>query len=198
MMKTDRRTQRTRKLLEKALIELIGECRYDAITVQDIVNRANVGRTTFYLHFNCKDDLFVSCHEAMCHQFHFGTSHPLSREELLSPNVPPGIVSAYRHLEDVRLPLNRVFQGTDGLLLLRRMRDLRAHIIEVSLRTAFAESDSNFPLKLLADYLAGAHIGLLQQWLEKQQPYTPEHLAQASHQLQRAAIRYAFGLREQE
>jgi AcrR family transcriptional regulator len=50
MMKTDRRVQRTRELLQKALIELISERGYDALTIQDIVDHANVGRTTFYLH----------------------------------------------------------------------------------------------------------------------------------------------------
>ncbi len=51
MPKTDRRVQRTRELLQKALISSISERRYDAITIQDIVDRANVGRTTFYLHY---------------------------------------------------------------------------------------------------------------------------------------------------
>jgi AcrR family transcriptional regulator len=62
MTKTDRRVQRTREQLQKALIELIGERGYDAITIQEIVDRANLGRTTFYLHYNSKDDLFMSCH----------------------------------------------------------------------------------------------------------------------------------------
>ena len=56
MTKTDRRVQRTRELLQKALIALISERRYDAITIQDIVDRANVGRTTFYLHYSSKDE----------------------------------------------------------------------------------------------------------------------------------------------
>ena len=43
MAKTDRRVQRTRELLQRALIELISERRYDAITIQEIVARANVG-----------------------------------------------------------------------------------------------------------------------------------------------------------
>ena len=62
MTKTDRRVQRTRELLQKTLIELITERGYDAITIQDIVDRANIGRTTFYLHYNSKDELLMSCH----------------------------------------------------------------------------------------------------------------------------------------
>src|SRR4051794_18980124 len=115
MTKTDPRVQRTREMLQDALIELIGDRAYDRITVQDIVDRANVGRTTFYLHYNSKDDLFVSCHEAIVSGFHFGplSRHSLSRGELLSPGVPPGIVAAYRHLEDAWGRLHPIFRGKD-------------------------------------------------------------------------------------
>ncbi len=195
MTKTDRRVQRTRELLQKALIELISEHGYDAITIQDIVDRANVGRTTFYLHYSSKDELFMSCHEAIVSEFHFGPLFPLSREELLSPEASPGMVSAYRHLKDARAMLYSIIQGKDSLLILRRIRDWSAQEIETSLRAAFVEADSTIPFKVLANYLAGARIALVQWWLEKRQPYTPENLAQTFHRLQRAAIRDAIGLR---
>src|SRR6266498_1537704 len=95
MTKTDRRVQRTRDLLQNALIELISERGYDATTIQDIVGRANVGRTTFYLHYRSKDELFMSCHQAIVSRLHFGLS--FSREGLLSPEAPPGMISTYRH-----------------------------------------------------------------------------------------------------
>jgi len=198
MTQTDRRVQRTRERLQKALIELISERGYDAITIQDIVDRANVGRTTFYLHYRSKDDLFMSCHEAIVSEFRIGPLHPLSREELLSPEAPPGMTSAYRHLEDARALLYPIFQGKDSLLILRRIRDWSAQEIEANLRAAFAEADSAIPFDVLANYLAGAQIALVQWWLEKRQPHTPENLAQTFHRLQRAAIRDAFGLRDGE
>jgi AcrR family transcriptional regulator len=196
MTKTDRRVQRTRELLQKTLIELISERGYDAITIQDIVDRANIGRTTFYLHYNSKDELFMSCHETIVSEFH--SPHPRAREELLSPEAPPGMTSAYRHLLDARALLYPIFQGKDGALILRRIRDRSAQEIDASLRAAFAEADSNIPFDLLANYLAGAQIALVQWWLEKRQPHRPENLAQAFHRLQRAAIRDAFGLRDGE
>ncbi len=197
-MKIDRRVERTRELLQKALIELITERGYDAITIQDIVDRANVGRTTFYLHYNSKDELFMSCHEAIVSKFHIGPLHPRSREELLSSEAPRGITSAYKHLEDARGPLYSIFQGKDSLLILRRIRDWSAQEIEASLRAAFDEPESTIPFDVLANYLAGAQIALVQWWLEKRQPHTPENLAQTFHRLQRAAIRDAFGLRDGE
>lgn len=56
---TDRRVRRTKSLLHRALIELMIECGYDRITLQDILNRADVGRSTFYAHFRDKDDLLL-------------------------------------------------------------------------------------------------------------------------------------------
>ncbi len=198
MTKTDRRVQRTRERLQNALIELLNERGYDAITIQDIVERADVGRTTFYLHYSSKDELFISCHEDILSRFRIGPLHPLSREELLSPEAPPGTTSAYRHLEDARALLNSIFQGKDGLVILRRIRDRSAQDIEASLRAAFAEAESVIPFSVLANYLAGAQIALMQWWLEKRRPYTLEKLAQTFHRLQRAAIRDAFRLGDSE
>ena len=196
MTKADRRAQRTRELLKKALIELISERGYDGVTIQDIVDRANIGRTTFYLHYNSKDELFINCHEAMLSEFRIGPLHPLTREELLSPEPPAGMISAYRHLEEARAALYSIFQGKDGLLLLRRIRDWNAQKIETSLRAAFADVESSIPFDVLANYLAGAQIALMQWWLEKRQRHTLEHLAQTFHRIQRATIRDAFGLNQ--
>src|SRR5258707_15719817 len=59
-MAEDRRIRRTRRLLRDGLLALVLEKGYDQITVQDILERADVGRATFYAHFRDKDDLLVS------------------------------------------------------------------------------------------------------------------------------------------
>ena len=195
MAKTDRRVERTRELLQNALVELIGERGYDAITIQDIVNRANVGRTTFYLHYKSKDELFMSCHAAIVGKFHIGLLHPLSREELLSSEIPPQVSLAYRHLEEERALLYPVFQGKDSQLILRQIRDRSAREIESNLRALFADAESNIPLDVLANYLAGAQIALMQWWLEKRRPHTPDDFTRTLYRLQRTVIRDAFGIR---
>jgi AcrR family transcriptional regulator len=60
----DRRVQRTRKILQDALVELILEKGFDKVTVQDVIERANIGRSTFYSHFKDTEDLFLICFSA--------------------------------------------------------------------------------------------------------------------------------------
>jgi AcrR family transcriptional regulator len=198
MTKPDRRVQRTRDLLQKALIDLINEIGYDAITIQDIVDRANLGRTTFYVHYNSKDELFMTCHKAIMNDFHLGARHLLSREELLSPQASPEMITALRNLEKFRALLYPIFQGEDSGLILRRIREGSAQQIEASLCAAFTEAESAIPFTILANYIAGARMALVQWWLEKRQPYTLENLAQTFQRLQCAAIRDAFGIMDCE
>ena len=61
----DRRVQRTRKLLRSALVQLIMERGYDVLTIQDITDKANLGRTTFYLHYQSKDEVLLDHHAEM-------------------------------------------------------------------------------------------------------------------------------------
>ena len=58
--KQDRRSQRTRHLVNSAMLELLFEKHYDTITVQDILDRANIGRSTFYAHYFDKEDVLTS------------------------------------------------------------------------------------------------------------------------------------------
>ena len=86
----------------------------------------------------------------------------------------------------------------EGLFARWRIRDQNIQAIEVILRAAFTEADSTIPFDVLANYLAGAQIGLVLWWLTKGQPHSPEPLAQTLHRLQRVAILDAFGLSDCE
>ncbi|MHA4811464.1 TetR/AcrR family transcriptional regulator [Flavitalea flava] len=59
VLQDDRRTQKTKKALAAALAELIAEKGFDAITIQEIIDRANIGRSTFYAHYESKEQLLV-------------------------------------------------------------------------------------------------------------------------------------------
>ncbi len=190
----DRRSRRTRDQLQRALIALIGERRYEAIGVQDIADRADLGRSTFYLHYASKDDLFLACHATMAAAFQFGPHHPVTREELLSPTVPAGLVAAFRHLTAARAPLQRLFHGPDSGPLHTRMRAETGREIAAGLGAAFDGTTSLVPLDALAQALAGAQLGLMHACLEQHAPVSAEDLARTFHRLRRAALLDAFKL----
>ncbi len=57
------------------MIELLREKRYDAITVQDLLDRAGIGRSTFYTHYFDKEDVLASVSEQMLELFRKPLSH---------------------------------------------------------------------------------------------------------------------------
>src|SRR5882724_6308132 len=83
--KTDRRIVRTRDRLGDALIQLIREKPFDSVTVQDVLDRAGVGRSTFYVHYSDKDDLFLSELEEFLEMM----ATALSRKKDTSDRVAP-------------------------------------------------------------------------------------------------------------
>jgi AcrR family transcriptional regulator len=175
--------------LQDALIELVGERGYAATTIQDIVDRANVGRTTLYIHYGSKEELFLSCHARIVGQLQLGCSPA----ELLEPEAPTGIAVAFRHLDAMRPQLAPIFQGVADPALPRRIRDWCAREIESNLRTAFADLAHVHGLPLLAQALAGAQLALAQWWLRQRQPHAPEQAAATFHRMRRAAICDALG-----
>ena len=91
---------------------------------------------------------------------------------MLAPEAPPGMAATYQHLDDARMSLPSIFEGKDGPRLPRPIHDGSARDIEASLGATLAEGDSAIQVDVLANYLAGARIGLARWWLEPRHPHT--------------------------
>src|ERR671915_1308664 len=96
--KTDARVQRTRDALGDALVALMQEKPFDTITVQDVLDRAHVSRSTFYTHYSDKDDLLMSDAE----EFFEALSMALSSRGEKSDRVFPAR-EFFAHLSDAQL-----------------------------------------------------------------------------------------------
>lgn len=95
--KVDRRVMRTREHLGDALVALIQEKPFDSITVQDVLDRAEVGRSTFYTHYRDKNDLFLSDVD----EFFEMMSTALSKRGDRSERVAP-VQELFAHIADMR------------------------------------------------------------------------------------------------
>jgi AcrR family transcriptional regulator len=163
----DRRVARTRAMLQHALISLIIKRGYDPITVEDICEAANVGRSTFYAHFSGKDDLKRSGLDDLRRQL-------MARHEEIAPK--PGDASeggfgfSLRLLEHARehKDLYRaLIGGRGGAISLDAIRKMLADLVrgELAARPGKGSTDP-VPRELVVQYLVGAYLSVLTWWLD--------------------------------
>jgi AcrR family transcriptional regulator len=173
----DRRTQRTRQTLSDALIALIQEKHYDAITVQDICDRANVGRSTFYAHYQDKDDLLASNFQQVMHNL--GSQVEWRDSQFVFPIAP-----LFKHVQEHHhLYKALVWSGGFDVLLRTGQQQWRAQI-EQHLVTLLPQGRTpSIPADVATAYLAGALQTLLLWWLERKLPYSPERMDEIFQQL---------------
>lgn len=175
----DRRSQRTRHLLSAAFVELLREKGYSAITVSDIIERANIGRSTFYSHYRDKDDLFVNELDRVI--------------ELLSEQIPnqkdmpffPSL-GLFKHV-GYEYELYKSLLWTPGIdLLIKHLQTSLSQRIEQGLQ----QDERNFemPLPILASFIAGSFLILLKWWLENKMVYSPEEMDDIFKKLTRQGI----------
>ena len=166
--KQDRRSQRTRHLLSAAFVQLLREKGYSAITVSDIIERANVGRSTFYSHFHDKDDLFVGELDRVVELLSYRKSHP---DEM--PFYFPSL-GLFEHVGE-EYELYKALLWTAGIdLMIKHMQASLSQRIQQGLQQSGNEFD--VPLPILASFIAGSFVTLLKWWLENKMTYSPEEM----------------------
>lgn len=189
MSSPDRRVQRTRKSLQDALRQLFHEKGYDAITVQDILDRANVGRATFYAHYQNKEDLFLAHHQEFNAELGLARWTP---EQLLAPDPPDTLVAFLDLLNQNRSSFHMISNSRDAHRIWRGLKTFIAANLVDSFRSAFGDIAPQIPLDALTEYIASAQLGLIGWWMEQRTPYTAKQIAAMLHRLQRAAIQDAL------
>jgi AcrR family transcriptional regulator len=175
--KTDRRVLRTRDRLGDALIALMQEKSFDEITVQDVLDRAGVGRSTFYVHYSDKNDLFLSDVE----DFLENVSTALKRQGATTKRLLP-VQEFFTHVGESReLYLAMVKSG--------KIHDLRAlgqglfaRSIEERLQAAGIEIEP-MQRSAQAHALAGSLFSLLDWWMDKRMKADPKEMDEVFHRM---------------
>jgi AcrR family transcriptional regulator len=185
--KTDRRVLRTRRLLREALFALILEEGYDAVTIEEITDRADLGRTTFYLHYRDKEDLLLQSIGELVDDLIERMSHfPLDEYSLqidpASEAPSPAILQPFQHVVEHAHLYRIILRGEGTYSVSRRLREIIVQaseaITQVLLgKEKMATLNPQVPLEVFLNYLAGACMGLITWWLENEMPYTQEQMA---------------------
>ena len=157
----DRRVRRTRKLLHDAFLALVLEKGYEKTTIQDILDRADVGRSTFYVHFRDKEALLTASFDGMRDQL----EHQLADIDATSPvdvTLPAALLyeHAYRNQRVYRALCGR--QG--GALVQRYLRRLIGDLLRKHLRPHVSRAD--VPTEVAAEFYTSAALGLLVWWID--------------------------------
>ena len=189
--KADRRSQRTRQLLHTALIELMLERRYDEITVQDIIDRANVGRSTFYAHYLDKEDLLVSGFTQVLDALR----QHMEQHQQGDWRTPPGLAFFFQHVQTHHQLYKALVRGGGIELLYKKGRErLRQNIEQHLVALVPAGQTPAAPLALVADYMAGAILTMLRWWLDNGMSYSPEQMDAMFHQLVLPGVQATLGI----
>ena len=183
-----RQAERTRNAILDAFSDLLKEKVYSEISVTHIIDAANIGRSTFYRHFDSKADLLVRIHGE---RFEVLTASLAREDAWLAPQPPAALVSflsAFYRGSRREVSLSYML-GNDMDYLIGRITGLLSETFEQSLGTAFAGRKTAVPFDVLARSVAGSYCWIIISWLRGDINYGPEAVAGFVHGLARSSVR---------
>jgi AcrR family transcriptional regulator len=172
----DRRVRRTRTAIQRALLTLMAEKGYDAVTATDIIERADVGRSTFYTHFTDKQHVLYDSLDDL--------------GDFLREQRRPGHdgvlgfgLALFEHVEEQR-DLVRVLLGRRGGHVVQdRVAHLIAELVREDLAPLAERADPGTPPDLVVAGVVGTYLALLRTWADSGTTWTPAQMDDAARRL---------------
>lgn len=188
-MPADRRARRTRRALQTALVELSAEIGWERVTVDQLTERADVARPTFYLHFNDKHQLLeATADDALT---------DLAAEIVADrPQAHAGIVRAmFRHAEQRATTYRLLLSGAgDGRPLDKFLAWTADFGVQLINRNAEARgTTTRVPVDAVARIWSGELIACIRWWITAQTPYSAEEIATIVNQTRFHGLPWVYG-----
>ncbi|MFA9560428.1 TetR/AcrR family transcriptional regulator [Evansella sp. AB-rgal1] len=173
----DRRVLKTRQAINEALLSLMEEKRYNKITIQDIIDRANVGRSTFYSHFTTKDELLFSSVEdelKILNQYIKSyIEYDGEKPRLIS------VIELFEHIQEDSKIIKGLFKTESADFFFERVEAYWNHGIEEYLQSKLPiGKEPKVPIKILTNHISSTLISLLKWWINNHMSYTPFQMDQ--------------------
>ncbi|QCR31939.1 TetR/AcrR family transcriptional regulator [Lysinibacillus sp. SGAir0095] len=199
----DLRVIRTKESIRDALVALIEEKGFEAITVKDITTRAKINRGTFYAHYQDKFDLMTKCEEEIMHEMtRIANQNFPGLIEVLESDTPtlapnPIAIATLEYINQ-NSEFMKAMLGPKGNLT------FQSRLKEFLWKTIFSDGPNSFireenllvPGQYLASYIASAHIGVIQKWLESGRQESPLEMANILSTMTIKGLAYAAGLKK--
>lgn len=189
-IKTDRRSRRTQHTLLEALVSLMQEKRYEAITVQDILDRADVGRSTFYAHYRDKEDLMDNLLVHMMDALlRMEGQQPESGNLHLFP-----VRELFEHIQENQELFKGVARGHGLELFAEKGQAYWSQKVADALQAYLPHGQQPaVPLPVMAQFVSGTLVMMLRWWLDNKMPYSPAEMDEMLQSLVMPGIRNSLG-----
>lgn len=175
----DRRQKKTRDAIFEAFSALLSIKSYSKITIQDIIDGANVGRTTFYAHFETKDDLLKElCEDLFDHVFSDELSCESTHDFSMKTGNPHAMIThILYHLLDNKRNIIGILTAESGELFLQFFRQYLNELMAVRLLGEGHDSSGNIPYDFLVNHISSSFVGMVQWWIKGGLAQSSEELA---------------------
>ncbi|MBR3968491.1 MAG: TetR/AcrR family transcriptional regulator [Clostridia bacterium] len=163
----DRRQRKTRDAIFKAFTELLSKKDFSAITVGEIIECADVGRATFYAHFETKEFLLKElCEELFCHLFD-SMKGEHSHHHIFNCNAPDSaFLHLFEHLENNDNKILDLLSGENNGLFLQYFKKDLLHLIYSQLDNLKTEKHKGLPQEFLANHIASTFVETVKWWVD--------------------------------
>ena len=173
----DRRTRKTREAIFKAFTALLSQKDFDSITVSEIIEKADVGRATFYTHFETKDFLLKElCKELFCHIFdraeNCGTEH---RHIFDCDSTETAFLHLFRHLQRNDNNILALLSSRNNDLFLRYFRS-NLEVLIARQPDIASKARSDVPESFWQNHVVSTFIESLRWWLHGGMKESPEEI----------------------
>lgn len=174
----DRRQQKTRTAIFQAFGSLLAEQSYSHITVQEIIDRANVGRTTFYDHFETKDELLKALCENLFGHIISSAKDCTHTHGLYSNNSAPESIFCHllQHLQENDNNVLGLLSCESSEIFLRYFKDSLSELIQNQFVNQNRKNKKDIPLDFLINHISGSFVEMVLWWIKGRMKQTPEEL----------------------
>ncbi|CCV07887.1 putative Transcriptional regulator, TetR family [Mesorhizobium metallidurans STM 2683] len=170
----DRRAARTRKALHHALLSLMLRKSYEAVSVQDIIDEADVGRSTFYAHYTGKEDLLRNGFQMLRAELRDAQSAARTKDDG-SKQGPLSFSSAmFEHAGRYADHYRIMAGGRGGLVAENEIRQVLSEMVREDL--SMAPDSSTIPREFVVQFVVSAFITALNWWFERRPKLTPAQI----------------------